>query len=78
MHNALRITDPLPTQVSRFHERPYLVLHADRFADALRRAIVDEPVRSLPARLGSVDQFVDSTDVLDHLARLDRLKAMYG
>jgi hypothetical protein len=76
-HNALQVTPPLPTQVARFHSRPYLVSQSDLFVEALRAAIVDERVRALPAHLGSVDQYVDSTDVLDRPGRLDQLKDLY-
>jgi hypothetical protein len=76
-HNALQITAPLPTEVSRFHSRPYLVAQSDLYVDAIRAAITDERVKCLPAHLGAVDQYVNSTDVLDHLGRLDRLKALY-
>ncbi|MBN1642218.1 MAG: DUF4037 domain-containing protein [Anaerolineae bacterium] len=78
MHNALGITHPLRVDVVRFHARPYMVIDADRFARALRAAIVDPAVRALPAHVGSVDQFVDSTDVLDHLGHMRRLRAIYG
>lgn len=77
MHNDLRITEPLPTQVSRFHDRPFQVIHADRFADAIRTAIADEEVQTLPEYLGGIDQFVDSTDVLSNSRQFDRLKLMY-
>jgi hypothetical protein len=69
MHNHLGITAPLATGVSQFYERPFRVIQADRFVDAIRAAIVSEEVRSLPEHLGSVDQFTDSTDALDHLTR---------
>jgi hypothetical protein len=77
MHNELGVTDPLPTQVSSFHNRPFLVIHGDRFADAIRAAITSQEVRDLPLNLGGADQFVDSTDVLDDPERFDRLKMMY-
>ncbi len=77
MHNALGLTDPLPTHVSRFHDRPYLVIDADRFVEALRAAITSEEVRRLPPHIGSVDQFVDSTDVLDNDGRFAQLRALY-
>jgi len=69
MHNSLGITEPLPTQVTQFHRRPFLVLHADRFVDAMRSTITSHEVLSLPEHLGSIDQFVDSTDALKHLHR---------
>jgi hypothetical protein len=77
MHNALMITEPLPTQVETFYDRPYLVIQSARFVDAIRAAITDEEIRRLPAHLGSVDQYVDSTDVLERNRRIARLQAMY-
>jgi hypothetical protein len=74
MHNALGITDPLATEVSQFYSRPFLVIHADRFVDAIRAVITSEEVRALPEHLGSIDQFVDSTDALRYL---DRFRAVY-
>jgi hypothetical protein len=46
-----------------FHDRPFRVLHAERFAGALVATIRDPVLRGLPL-VGAVDQFVDSTDVL--------------
>jgi hypothetical protein len=77
MHNDLDITPPLPTAVSPFHERPFLVLHADRFAEALGAEIASEEVRALPVHLGGIDQYVDSTDVLDNPQRFGQLKLLY-
>ncbi len=77
MHNALGITRPLPTTVSRYHDRPYLVIHAETFDAAIRAAIADETVRAIPARFGAVDQWVDSTDVLSYPRVYRRLDIMY-
>jgi hypothetical protein len=74
MHNTLGITQPLPKELSQLHKRPFRVIHADRFVDAIRALIQSEEVRALPEHLGSVDQFVDSTDAKNYL---DRLKAVY-
>ncbi|HEX9074501.1 MAG TPA: DUF4037 domain-containing protein, partial [Anaerolineae bacterium] len=75
MHNTLQITAPLPTDVSPYHSRPFLVIHAEGFVQAIRAAITDEEVRKLPEHLGSVDQFVDSTDALN---RPQRFKPIYA
>ena len=64
-HNALGITEPLSTEVSNYHTRPYLVIHADRFVDAIKRRIQSEEVKGITPMIGSVDQFSDSTDLLD-------------
>ncbi len=74
MHNALDITKPVTTAVSQFHNRPFLVIHADRFVDAIRAEIRSEEVLELPEHLGSVDQYIDSTDALRYL---NRLTSMY-
>ena len=77
MHNALGITEPLPAQVSQFHNRPFLVIHGERFADAIRAVITNEKVLELPENLGGVDQFIDSTDVLSQPGRCGQLRLMY-
>lgn len=48
----------------RYHGRPYQVLHAERFAEALVRTLTDPTLRRLPL-VGSVDQWADSTDFLE-------------
>ena len=78
MHNELGITEPLSTQASQFHGRPFLVIQAGEFADALRDQIKDERVRKLPEAIGSIDQFVNSTDVLSDTGVRQRAKAIYG
>ena len=76
MHNDLGITDPMPTQVRQFWDRPFLVINADRFIEAIRAVIASEEVLALPEHLGAVDQFIDSTDALNHW-RFRRLGVMY-
>jgi len=77
MHNALGITATLPTQVSSYYDRPFVVLHSDNFVEAIRAAIASEEVRALPAHIGSIDQFIDSTDVLSNPTRFSQLKVTY-
>ncbi len=77
MHNDLGITPPLPAQVSSFHGRPFQVIHGDVFAGAIRQAIHGEAVRSLPPFVGSVNQFIDSIDVIDSLELCHRLKDVF-
>ncbi len=78
MHNDLGISRPLVTQASQFHGRPFLVIQAGEFADAIRERIRDERVRNLPESVGSIDQFVDSTDVLSNAALRRQATAIYG
>jgi hypothetical protein len=78
MHNDLGITESLSTQPSHFHGRPFLIIDAGQFADAIRDQIQDERVRNLPEAVGSIDQFVDSTDVLSNAALRRQAKTIYS
>jgi hypothetical protein len=66
--NELALTEPVDPSVRPYHDRPFLVLHAERFVEALHRGITDSEVRQLPV-LGAIDQVVDSTDALRSSAR---------
>jgi C4-dicarboxylate-specific signal transduction histidine kinase len=77
MHNELGITDSLNAQVSRFHNRPFMIIQADDFADAIHAKIEDDEVKQLPKYLGGIDQYVDSTDVLSYTATFRRFWSMY-
>jgi hypothetical protein len=66
IHNALAITDPLEPRVRRYFGRAYLVIGADRFASAIEARISDDEVRRLPRRLGSLNQLVPFSDLLEH------------
>jgi hypothetical protein len=46
-HNALKITKPLPTKVTKYYDRPYLVIHGDTFASSIREAIRDPSVKRI-------------------------------
>lgn len=65
LHNDLSLTPPLETRVRDYYGRPFAVLGADRFADALMATIGDPVLRELPP-VGAIDQYVDSTDLTDH------------
>jgi hypothetical protein len=75
-YNELGLHEPLEPTVRPFHDRPFQVLASERFAQACQ-ASIDEPLlRQLPL-VGSVDQFVDATDVLAQ-GRAPRLAAIYS
>lgn len=63
LHNALGLTEPVDPATRSYHGRPFLVLHAERFANALAARIADPALRRLPL-IGSADQHADSTDLL--------------
>ncbi|MDQ0930726.1 DUF4037 domain-containing protein [Streptomyces turgidiscabies] len=62
-HNQLGLSDRVDPTTRPYHDRPFQVLHAERFARALTTHITDPAIRALPT-IGTVDQFIDSTDVL--------------
>jgi hypothetical protein len=76
-HNALGLTEALDPTVRPFHNRPFRVLDAGRFASATIETVDDPFLRALP-RVGSVDQVVDSTDVSSHADVARRFAAIYG
>jgi hypothetical protein len=64
LHNELGLTEPLDVKVRYFHDRPFRVLDAYRFTNALVSTISDPAVRDLPP-VGAIDQYVDNTDLTD-------------
>jgi hypothetical protein len=69
-------TGRLEPSARPFHDRPALVLGADRFVDDCLHRVADPRLRGLPL-IGSVDQFADNTDLTTDPARLQRLRALY-
>jgi hypothetical protein len=63
MHNALKLTEPLPEQTRTFFSRPFQVIGLHGFADALLKQIQEPLVKQLAERplIGSLDLFSDST-----------------
>ncbi len=77
-HNALGVTAPVDVKLSHFHTRPYLVPHSGRFVDALEAVRPPDAVHGWPEYVGGVDQFVDSTDVLDRVERMHAIGSVFG
>ena len=77
MHNELGLTEVVEPRLAPFFGRPYQVPHAMRFVDALSRVIESPALRAIPPYVGSVDQFADSTDILDDLLMAQALTAIY-
>jgi hypothetical protein len=75
-HNAATPTAEADPRTRPFHGRPYRVLGADRFVAACVAAVDDPWLRGLPL-VGTVDQFVDSTDVLSATDRPQHLRGFY-
>lgn len=80
MHNALGITRPLPEKVTDFFNRPFKVIHLEGgFADAIHEQITGETVKRIAAKrlIGGIDQFSDSTDLLEDTHWRRTLRRLY-
>ena len=77
MHNALKITRPIVEDVSNYHGRPYVVFDAPDLVHNIMTSVADEEVKAIKHGLGSVNQFVDSTDQLSKNSLVEMLKAVY-
>lgn len=78
-HNALGITEALPTEPRDFFGRPFKVIALHGFADALCSRIADERVKRIASRrpIGGLDQFSDSTDLISHKEWRATLRKLY-
>jgi hypothetical protein len=77
IHNESELPSVDDPTVRHFHSHQFLVLGSERFVDACLGAVSDPWLRALP-RIGSIDQFVDSTDVLSFAPNAARLRSMYA
>jgi hypothetical protein len=77
MHNALGITQPLETKVSPFFSRPYQVIHSEKFADGIRKAISDPEVQKIKVSIGSIDQFIDCPDIMSEPRLYRKLQTVF-
>ncbi|MCU1464717.1 MAG: hypothetical protein JWM72_645 [Actinomycetia bacterium] len=76
LHNETGLTDPVDPRVSFFYGRPFRVPKGDRFVDACLRRVRDDSLRSRPL-VGSIDQIVDSIDVLENVQLTQAMRALY-
>jgi hypothetical protein len=79
MHNALGITEPMPTAVTSFFDRPFQVIALHGFAEALLNEITEPAMKRIAQRpcIGSIDQFSDNTDMLGDVERRTLLKQIF-
>ncbi len=76
MHNRLSLTDKIEVKINKFYNRPYKVLESSRYVDSLKIKIKSKKIRSLPL-VGSIDQFVDSSDIKGWTKRTKSLRSIY-
>lgn len=80
MHNALKLTDPLPTAPIAFHGRPFRIIGGDKFVDALVAKITDPEVKRIAdmGMIGSLDHFSDNTNLRSYISWRQHLKKIYA
>jgi hypothetical protein len=77
MHNSLGVTGPLDLTPRHFFSRPYMVMSAERFTNALLRVIECEQLRGISVRIGAIDQYADSTDFIENVEMYRRSLGLY-
>lgn len=79
MHNALKITEAISSEVSQFFGRPFKIIQGSRVAAAILKQIKDPRFTPLMRRspIGSVDIFSDNTDMLEDAAFRPVLRKLY-
>jgi hypothetical protein len=63
LQNDTGLAERVDPTTRPYFDRPFQVLKADRFADALLAAVTDPVIAALP-RTGAIDQHADNTDLL--------------
>lgn len=76
LHNRLGITETIEDRVTK-HGRPYLVIHAERFVEAIARKVTSPELRRLGSFFGSVNQLVESDAELSRVKLCEKLKVLY-
>lgn len=79
MQNDLGVCATVDPEPRRFHDRPFRVLGAERLVRALLEAIEEPQVRRIAEGplVGSVDQWSDSTDLLEATEWRGRIEGLY-
>jgi hypothetical protein len=75
--NALNLIPAVPEQVVFFFDRPFKIIRGGDIADKLYDSIRDPEIRRLPARIGSINQFSDSTDLLESIEISKRMRQVF-
>jgi Domain of unknown function (DUF4037) len=77
MHNALKITPPIVEDVQNYFGRPYLIFESEDLIRDIVTSFTDEEVKAIKHGLGSLNQFVDSTNQLSNNSLAAFLKFVY-
>jgi len=67
-HNSLKITPDIKPEITDFYNRPYKVMSAWKYAEALVSEIASEEIRNLRVETGGIDQFAELSDSVEEPA----------
>lgn len=75
-HNQLQLTPQISPELQPYYDRPFQVLFAGRFAQALQQSIADPELRQLPL-YGGADQISAQTLLLSEAHQRAKLQALW-
>lgn len=75
--NDLGIVEPMRDEISQYFSRPMLTIQDESAVDNLLAAIEDERVRNIGHVLGSVNQAIGASALLDRTSLTQHLKKLY-
>jgi hypothetical protein len=76
-HNRLGITSRIDPTLRNYFGRPFRVIKADRFSQAIAQRIDDPTLATAATSLGAVDQFTDCDAIDSSAALAARLRAVF-
>ena len=76
-HNELKITEFVSPELSYFFNRPYQIIDADRYVEALREKIKSPDILNIKANIGSVNQITQTVDVLEQNDLIQQMKYLF-
>ena len=77
LHNALKITQPIVEDVGNYYGRPYLIFESSNLIRDIINSFTDDEVKAIKHGLGSLNQFVDSTDQVSNIPLARMFKGIY-
>ncbi|HUT80654.1 MAG TPA: DUF4037 domain-containing protein [Candidatus Bathyarchaeia archaeon] len=73
IHNDLQITDSIEIKITPFHDRPYLIINAVDFIEAIRAKITSETLLNIKPEIGSINQISNETFILDDISLIRKI-----
>ena len=72
-HNSLRNTDFVDNRIENFYNRPFKVIHAEKFSGAILQVIQNEDLKHNLPLIGTPSQFTDYPLINDNLSTSEQI-----